>query len=100
MLVERRVRVPERVALVVEAAPLVDQDVSCHVEISCVEELGMAEAPLLAEERGSKLEVAEEAAEGDVGHIVQRGMAEETDGVLVERCHDVPQRAVADGARE
>src|SRR5688572_30020184 len=100
MLVEGGVRVPERVALVVEAPPLVDEDVSRRVEVARIEEFRIPEASGPAEQRGRELKLAEQAAEGDVRDVVQRSVAEEADRVLVECRDDIVQRAFIDGARE
>src|SRR5262249_31178116 len=93
------VRVPERVALVVEAAPLVREDVPFAVEIARVEQLRMVETGL-AEEVRRQLELAEQAAEGNVGLVREPGAAEDADSVPRHGTPDLGEGGRIDRARE
>src|SRR4051794_25066490 len=92
MRVERRVCMPERVALVVQAPALINEYLAAGIEVACIEELGLREpGHLLAEQLWCELEPAELAAELNMSRVVEARAAEDADRKAVHPFHDLAQ---------
>ena len=89
---------PQGVTLVVYPAALVDQDLAAGVQIPCIEQLGPVEAgDALAKQPGRMLELAQQAAEGNMRSVFQRRGAKHAHRITVHRCDDRSERVGIDG---